>query len=171
MHAHRCNKKWGSMLEDLWMCIGRRWSAAKQVGRIGLTSLEIQTRTSWQAVTRDSTYFCNHRLVPLLFSSSTLLPFLPLPVSGSLLITYGRPKSCAFSALISSLLPMPVSFPTSRSEENSLLLEMACSRPFTPLKIPHSFYEPGACGKTSLLCSFALGEFPRDYVRPSASVP
>ncbi|KAJ7702946.1 ras family-domain-containing protein [Mycena olivaceomarginata] len=23
----------------------------------------------------------------------------------------------------------------------------------------------GACGKTSLLCSFALGEFPRDYVR------
>ena len=24
----------------------------------------------------------------------------------------------------------------------------------------------GACGKTSLLCSFALGEFPKEYVRP-----
>ncbi|KAF8198051.1 hypothetical protein BJ912DRAFT_952887 [Pholiota molesta] len=23
----------------------------------------------------------------------------------------------------------------------------------------------GACGKTSLLCSFALGEFPKEYVR------
>jgi GTPase SAR1 family protein len=25
----------------------------------------------------------------------------------------------------------------------------------------------GACGKTSLLCSFALGEFPKEYVRRS----
>ena len=25
-------------------------------------------------------------------------------------------------------------------------------------------YAPGACGKTSLLCSFALGEFPKEYV-------
>ncbi len=24
----------------------------------------------------------------------------------------------------------------------------------------------GACGKTSLLCSFALGEFPKEYVGP-----
>ena len=29
---------------------------------------------------------------------------------------------------------------------------------------------PGACGKTSLLCSFALGEFPKEYVR-SATFP
>ena len=30
---------------------------------------------------------------------------------------------------------------------------------------------PGACGKTSLLCSFALGEFPKEYVSILSNLP
>ena len=35
---------------------------------------------------------------------------------------------------------------------------------------PLNSYITGACGKTSLLCSFALGEFPKEYVRSVRTV-
>ena len=54
------------------------------------------------------------------------------------------------------------SHPSSRFEGNWSLLATACNR----LVVSLHFTEPwtGACGKTSLLCSFALGEFPKEYV-------
>lgn len=33
-----------------------------------------------------------------------------------------------------------------------------------PVSSSYLLAPPGACGKTSLLCSFALGEFPKEYV-------
>ena len=33
------------------------------------------------------------------------------------------------------------------------------------VRLLYCFPPPGACGKTSLLCCFALGEFPKEYVR------
>lgn len=47
------------------------------------------------------------------------------------------------------------------------LLSRSCPRPalafLAVLRALLVYYE-GACGKTSLLCSFALGEFPKEYV-------
>ena len=40
------------------------------------------------------------------------------------------------------------------------------ARNYYPIPIPpaQTPFLTGACGKTSLLCSFALGEFPKEYV-------
>ena len=57
------------------------------------------------------------------------------------------PNHCTFPFLTSLYL----SFSTSQSKS-----------PSNP--IPHLHIPLGACGKTSLLCCFALGEFPKEYV-------
>ena len=66
---------------------------------------------------------------------------------------------CLFAILAILLLT-----PAHRFDGNSSSLATACTHPQSSL--PFSSPHTGACGKTSLLCSFALGRFPKEYVSP-----
>ena len=70
-----------------------------------------------------------------------------------------RPQVRRFPPVVSSVRPPGLKFAGSSS--SSATVRTARSK----LTCPLTRFTLGACGKTSLLCCFALGEFPKEYVR------
>lgn len=91
-------------------------------------------------------------------TNSLPLPFLNLTLSSSSSMSFQNPV-CFFAVLSILLLT-----PAHRFDGNSSSSATACTHPQSSL--PFSSPHTGACGKTSLLCSFALGRFPKEYVSP-----